>query len=297
MITHSDRGDKSIPHRDNIVSIHKNLSYLHSLTECNPLFAGGYPTALLLAPRAKGNSIELRPGYYNDYDVYFETSENLDRARAHLLANSATALIETNNAATYGIAMPNGFVQQIQLIKLIIDTPENILSSFDFVNSAVGYQPLTDKIYFHTQVFDCHIERKLEILNPWMLASLDTIQEENIIIQLLRFKKYCLRWEYNLSDKAFNLLLDIYNRFPKCKVTRNQHYRAASQGAYAQTYYIALRNENIWNCLASIIKRHPNWDNSLDKHGVLVDATGDSDPVVCPLPVNNTIDEVEDLPF
>ena len=270
------------------------------MTECNPFFAGGYPTALLLAPRSKTSSIEIRPGYYDDYDVYFENNDKLEHARTRLSAGGADILIETDNATTYGFTMPQGYVQQIQLIKCVIDTPKNILSSFDFVNAAAGYQPLANKIYFHAQIFDYHIERKLEILNPWMLSDLDNIQKENIIIQLLRFKKYCLRWEYSLSDKAFDLLLDIYNKFPECKITRNQHYRAALQGAYAQTYYIALRNENIWNCLASIIKRHPNWNNSLDRHGILVDSAGDSVPATDPFGYeysNSTVPLDEDLPF
>ena len=95
-----DRG--VFPHMGNILGIHSKNSALNLLEEYDPMFAGGYPMSLLLAPREASNHLKIKPGYFSDYDVYFRTAQNYKEANDKLLNDSNfEVMIETENAITH----------------------------------------------------------------------------------------------------------------------------------------------------------------------------------------------------
>lgn len=275
MIREINSTSKLIPHISNIRNIHKNQPIINSINEFSPFFAGGYPMSLLFAPREGVNSLKIKDGYYSDYDIYFQNIDKLHAAKdvIYKLYESEYSIseIDTDNAITLSCTKGNDKVIQLQLIKKCLFPPEQILPTFDFVNCAVGYCPAAETFYVHGNAINCHHNRKLEILDPWMLKNLpEEINEENIsniIIQIARFKKYCIRWDYTLSDKSYELLLSIYNQHPNIVTSKNVVYNT-SQG-YNGLGFIARENQNIWLSLGELLRSHPLWSSSVDEHGII----------------------------
>lgn len=273
MILSSDKTCRVLPHYQNIIDIYNEApSIVKQLTVYKPLIAGGYPMALVFAPRLKNlNSISTK--YYTDYDMYFSSSDDLNSAILHLeeLRNSGNAVDyhNTDNAITYFINFDDKSYS-IQLVKKTLGSPEEVLSSFDFKNCAIGFAPHLSTIFFHKEAPSLHISQKLDVLNPWMInpvSSLEKSSFSNIIIQLLRFKKYCDRWDYTLSKDSFDLLFQVYNIFPSLSVSKHKTYHACG-GPYRGIPFKSASSYNLWTIMTKLITSSPYWSTDLDKHGI-----------------------------
>ncbi len=273
-----------LPHFDNILQIHKNNKTLSQLDQFNPIYAGGYPMSLLFAPRSKRDRYKIRKGFYSDYDIYFSNQEDLDKAleyakqqwmennstwRRHASENAVTYVIQANDPSFEGEAN----TIQIQLIKKVIDEPQDIISTFDFINCAIAFSPLKETLYFHKEIFKYHNLKELEILKPWMLDNLNEDTKQNVIIQVARFKKYCLRWDYTLANKSCKKLLEVYEKYPNLIADKAIAYTTTG-GAYEGVRFIAVQNQNIWTAIAPIITINPLWYGYKDKAGIISKAIG-----------------------
>ena len=277
------KDQKIVPHLSNIISIYKNTPILPQLESYKPIYAGGWPTALLFAPRDR---LHISQAYYTDFDIYFEDNDNLVACEAHIeqtIANQFPIIekVDTDNATTYVFQLPDhsGFLNNtlwLQLVKCIHGNPEQILDTYDFINSAVAFVPSAfaeGGICFHKEAPSYHVKGHLEIHNPWMLST-EKIDSTNIVIQLMRFKKYCVRWNYTLGEKALNKLLDVYKDNPELKIEKDTLYAVAgSGGRYTGFQYIGLANQNIWEAIAPIIRASSYWNDSLDIHGKIKEAS------------------------
>lgn len=261
----------NIGHFDNIQSIHRSQSeILNSVEEFNPLYAGGYPMALLFAPRLTGNT-KIKPGYYHDYDLYFPDESKLQAATERLnekLGPFNGTVYETENALTYKFEISPTVETHIQVVKIRSGTPQEILSTFDFKNCAVGYSPATKTVHFHYQSPKLHIDKKLDILEPWMIDDIPDAVEANVIVQLMRFKKYCLRWNYSLTENSFNKLYALYKERPDIKIQANQTY-LVHDGPYDRQTFIGLQNQNVWSAIAPIMRDNTYWSDELDVHNLI----------------------------
>jgi hypothetical protein len=268
---------KIIPHIDNILEIHNAHPILNLLKDYSPLIAGGYPMALLFAPRLKEDTSQITPGYFSDYDIYFETIQNFQDAKQHLTAKLASIDIyyqefETPNAVSYMLSETSDPLlgnrpTQIQLIKKVTSPPKKTLATFDFINCAVGFSPKTGSFFIHKDCFKYHNLRELEILKPWMLDD-TTIISNNIIIQIVRFKKYCARWEYTLGNKAFKKLVEVYEKHPVLFIEKDMRIQQVG-GTYDQQVFIATSDQNIWEIIAPLIRIHKYWKDYKDPHNIL----------------------------
>jgi hypothetical protein len=263
-----------IPYWDNIEVIHRSLpTFFRVLDKLGAIYAGGYPTALMLAPRDGEGKLES--GYFQDFDIYVRDED--DFVTCHeLLETRASAQLEsklfrkpesmvTQNSISYRIKH-NDITYHIQLIKKFKGTPEEILSTFDFINCAFAYEPSADTIYYHSSAPAFHKQKLLEILDPWMLKQEnidDTTRNNYVVIQLLRFKKYCIRWDYTLGPQSFKLLLDLYNRNPDIITPKDTTLVVDSD----EKLCLARRDFNIWHEMACLFKQTPWWDSRMDKHG------------------------------
>jgi hypothetical protein len=154
---------------------------------------------------------------------------------------------------------------RIQLITgLKTSTPEQIINSFDFVNCAFALTAADEAIYLHKDFIAYHSAQELQILNPWML---DKIESNNTLLltQLLRFEKYCKRWNYTLSKDSLEKLISIYNLNPHMHIKAKQKYQV---GSAAQTF-VTRQGSNVWHVLADTIKNSSYWRPEMDQHGVL----------------------------
>jgi len=281
MILSFTEGSKAIPHFQNIVDIHSNLPpILQSLSEYNPIYAGGYPMSLVFAPRIS-SQLKIQAGYYHDYDIYFPTQEDLTGATSRLDTHLNTAngnRYETNNAITYKFNQPTSTefpYLAIQIIKRVVGRPKDILSSFDFKNCAIGFLPNSKELYLHKEAPKLHLDKKLDVLNPWMIYPPEDTITDNAIIQLMRFKKYCLRWGYSLSKQSLNLLLRVYKKSPDIAIHQNQGYTATG-GPYSGIRFIGTINQNLWSAMAPLLTANEHWSDNFDYHGKILPSSGDS---------------------
>lgn len=264
-----------IPHFSNILEIYEKTPGIASLNQFNPIFLGGYPMSLLLAPRREDDITKIRRGYYNDYDIYFNSEEDFQKAFEFLDKEAASLKLKepivTDNARTYISTekdIHTNLPLTLQLINKTKASPVEILETFDFINCAVGFTPHDKALYFHKDLFKVHNEKELEVLNPWMLDEVTEETTDNVIVQIARFKKYCLRWGYTLGNHALLKLLEVYVRFPNLKTRKAFGYKSGAVG-YEGFEYIAKANQNIWQVLAPLIQIHPLFKEFKDPHGIL----------------------------
>jgi len=264
-----------IPHFENIIEIHQENKFLKKLDVINPCYAGGYPMSLLFAPRIKGEPLKIQHNFYSDYDLYFEDEEKLnfaiEKLDNNLIESDIQDIIDTENARTYIYESKDIFTNEnltLQVVKKITNNISDILETFDFLNCAIAYNANKKMFYMHKDAFLKHSVRELEILQPWMLENVNEETIQNVIIQVARFKKYCMRWEYTLSDKSFDKLIEVYYKYPNLKTSKGITYRTTG-GAYAGMDFIATQNQNIWSAILPILKIHPKWGSFKDPHQIL----------------------------
>jgi hypothetical protein len=123
-------------------------------------------------------------------------------------------------------------------------------------------------MHLHYEAPSLHIDKKLDILDPWMLEDTENIIEANAVVQLMRFKKYCLRWNYSLSRRSFDKLYSLYKKQPDICIQANQTYLVRN-GPYDRQTYIGLAEQNVWQAIAPILKDCHYWDDSLDIHKLI----------------------------
>ncbi len=263
------REDQNVlPHFKNILDIHRTNEVIRSIDDCSPMFAGGYPMSLLFAPRCKGSLLNIKKGFYSDYDVYFPSIELFEKASRNLQSKyndgqnaqwSIERIHVTDNAQTFIFHQEDpitGYKLQLQLVKKITNPPAKILDTFDFINCAIGFVPNTESFFLHRDIFKYHNVKELEILDPWMLNEVSDETIGNVIIQIARFKKYCERWDYTLGEKAFEKLLEVYIKYPKLKIDRPVIVQTNFQ-AYSGSTFLVAPNENVWSALRPYMEIHP----------------------------------------
>ena len=270
MLIKSVPGDEIIPHRDSMFATHNSNPVLAALDQLDPMYAGGYPLALFAAPRWGTDPTRIRSGYFTDVDIYPKTFRHMEEIRKFIEGNlggnfNAGGAFKTPNAYSYLVEGPNQ-TTKLQVMCTRFGTPKEVISSFDFVNCSIAIKPQGQEVYFHKDLIKFHRKKELQILYPWMLNNYgDRSQQHLVLVELLRFKKYCDRWDYTLSKDSLTKLLEIYESEPNLSIEKGKKYLLGS-GARA---VLANAGSNIWHVLAEHIKQSPYWDPSMDTHGII----------------------------
>lgn len=276
MILSFKRGDSRIAHFENIYEVHRKALplWLRVLERYNPIYAGGYPMALLFAPRRHETLLDDR--YYSDFDIYFQQKWDLigyHSSVKQILASSGYTFkkYETQNAISYNIQdNSTGRAWRLQLIKKTFGTPKEILTRFDFKNCAVAFSPQSDTLHFHKQAPRLHLDQELDVLNPWMIYPPVDLVDANVVTQILRFNKYCKRWNYKLSLKSIQLLLEVYNKHPNIIIPKNMTLNAQDSPS-SQYVTNTSKNEDlyVWNEMSNLFTTSEYWLDSYDVHGLI----------------------------
>jgi hypothetical protein len=276
----------AIPHEDNIKAIHSSIPLLGQLDRLGAIYAGGYPMALMLAPRTKHGDA-IRDGFYHDHDTYFkdEFSATIAIALLDSQPEKFHKVSNTANACSYNYIKQNQGEPSlsIQIIKKVYGTAEDIIKRFDFVNCAMAYEPSRNMMYWHKDALVKHLASELEILDPWMLDQ--PKNKEHMLIQLARFRKYTIRWDYTLSDAAFNRLLAIYLIMPNLRLARDVAVMVESDNhEYAERVFIGHKNDNVWEAISDVFRSHRLWSNTLDLHGHISNGRHTLGPLLTEVP-------------
>lgn len=258
---------------ENIKATYASNPVLKEIEQLNPVFAGGYPMALLFAPRDSSGKIG---SYYSDYDIYFENPDNCSAAIEIIKSNSENyEQFSTENAETLITSSENSEEKTTyQIVTKFNYSPEDVVDTFDFTNCAIAFTPLDQTFTCHLTTIKDHLEKNLNVHNPWMLNKLlkEELSDEQIVtyacVQIARFKKYMYRWDYTLSDKSWNFLIEVYNKFPNILSKKNIHL-VIDTGPYNGFAYIAKENQNIWMAIKDCLSEHPSYNDFVDQHSIL----------------------------
>lgn len=247
--------DNSFPAFESILATHE-LQDLEDLDRLEPIYAGGYPTALLFAPRDKKGDISNF--YCNDIDVYGKSPDHT-QVLINYLDKVGTRVYQSNKAISFAIP---GSKRTIQVIvsDFFMRGVEKTLANYDLVNCAVAFEPTKGLITMHEDVVSAQKKAELQFLNPWMLGQTD----HDIIVEIVRCKKYCLRWNLTLSLDAFKRLFALYLQKPNISVKKGLTYRF---GSGDELMILAASGQNIWSAAAVLFKQVSGWSNDFDPHG------------------------------
>jgi hypothetical protein len=256
-----------IPHHADFKKFFNKVPLLkHTITKTNALIAGGWPMAVLLGERSYTGKLDT--SLFGDYDIYPQNKNSaqgiLDCLRSSQVNKAFGPIREyaSNNASTF--RCPNDLIIQVILKPEAIGTPKHILSHFDFVNCAIGYHPVTDTVYFHKDLVNCHLKGELQILNPWML-NIQNADINSIVCQITRFQKYVSRWNYTLSKTTVEKIIETYNLKPHLDILRTRSYEIGS-GNLPTTF---LHTQNVWAYIKPALQASPYWEDHMDQHGYI----------------------------
>jgi hypothetical protein len=258
--------DESFSEFETILETH-NAMGLEAVDALGPIYAGGYPTALLLAPKTKHGNISSF--YCDDIDVYGYNEEHI-KHMIEGLDSIGQRIFESEHAISYSIP---GVTRKVQVIraKHFTSGVETTLGNYDLINCAVAFEPGVNQFTLHRECVEANKNGELRFLNPWMLGR----SKDRIIAQLIRCKKYCMRWNLVLNLDAFKRLYSLYLSQPKINTEANRTY---SFGSGWSTTVLVKAGQNVWQAIACLFKQMPGWQNDMDPHGYI--ASGEDTFVV-----------------
>jgi len=257
---------------------HENITNIIGLTRIADIFAnipcyisGGYPTALLFAPRCKDSPLFIENNYYSDIDIFFQNIEDYYRA-SNVLKNLPSELgvyvrleSTTDNALTYMIIVRNPedrtlqMTYTLQLIRKITGTPEQILSTFDIINSSVLYNVHTKEWSMHEKYLSAFINKKLILTNSVpLLDKKNKSYPDSIFFQLERLSKYSTRYDLELDAKSLIRLININKELPDLSFEKNE--KVLVRGYYSSYSRFITNTFNVWTAFSNLFVENIYWD-------------------------------------
>ena len=277
MIIQGTATNELVPHYKNIFDILEINPITKLLSWTNATIAGGFATALFAAPRLGHPPGLISRQYYKDIDIYPHDAD--DRAAIidileTAFANSIVRTHNTDRARTYTIKLTNKknktkvtwYTAQVMMIPEREGPVKNIFDTYDFVTSVVAITLKNKEIFFHEDFTKHHVAKELVFYKPHYF-NVDSAPED-IIIQLLRIHKYCIRWDYKLATDTLSRLLQVYHAQPGICLDPTKTY---SMNSGDTGKLITTSDANIWKLMSRIIKEAPSWADTLDEHGLITD--------------------------
>lgn len=257
-------------HSFNIKAIINSLSFFEQMKEVNYFFAGGFPVALLLAPREENCSISIRNGYYSDIDVFFPSKEDYTKAENIFNSNPeiCTLISDTANATTYKYFVrseTNTLVESyhVQLVKKFFCTEQDLLKTFDIVNCSLVYNKNKELWFAHEMFLTANLNKRLTFSNPVMLNETYPDYPDSIFFQLERLAKYSKRYDLDLDVNAMKVLLSENLRHPDLDYRKNE--KLICRGYYSTYSRTIVNTFNVWESFSHIFTENRHWEHFKNK--------------------------------
>jgi len=254
---------------------YKNINDILDKTGISNIFksieyciAGGFPTALLFAPREESDLTTISLGYYSDIDLFFlnqdeynKASKEIDCLNSDPESNFNFFLIsETENASTYNLYYNDPtkehnsvFSATLQLVKKITGTPLEILKTFDIVNCSVLFSPNKNEWYVHNDYISMFVNKKIQLTNCTpMLEKTYESYPDSIFFQLERIAKYSKRYDLELDVNSLIKILKINNELPDLSFEKNEKVRVRG---YYSSYSTTITNTfSVWEAFRHLFE-------------------------------------------
>ena len=256
----------SFKHSFNIKKIIESLHLFQEMKNINYFFAGGFPVALLLAPREEDSVLSIKAGYFSDIDIFFASKQDYVEAENIFNSNPSSCHLVSNteNATTYNyIARSNNdtFIQsyQIQLVKKFFCTEEELIKTFDIVNCSLVYNKNKELWFAHKMFLTANLNKKLTFSNPVMLDKNYLDYPNSIFFQLERLAKYCQRYDLDLDINAMKTLLEQNQLHPDLDYRKNE--KLICRGYYSTYSKTIVNTFNVWESFNHIFTENMHWEH------------------------------------
>ena len=162
-----------------------------------------------------GGSV-IKNGFSGDIDIWYSSKEDFDQAMAGI-KTSCREKGSTNWAVTYDrgrdhAARSGDFLQgvrEIQIIKKIAESPEDLISSFDIANSMIAWQD--GRLYVDSKLDEAFSDGEVRYVNnPFdnPLGKEMTIGSK--LFNALRLFKYAKRYGLSFSKEIDEVILKVF---------------------------------------------------------------------------------------
>ena len=145
--------------------------------------------------------------------------------------------------------------------------PEEILQTYDMYNAMVAFQPASLEVWYHQNAVECFRRQKIEIADQQLLVKLRGNDEE-MVLQILRFAKYAARWSSEAGPRLFMALLQEYYKNPYLCYTQKTAETQKESSETESAMPIEVR-ENVWEFIAPLLTTSKWWANHLDPIGII----------------------------
>lgn len=255
-------------HYKNINSILEKTGISYIFKSIEYYIAGGFPTALLFAPREENDLTVINSGYYSDIDLFFlnqneyhKAIEEINSLNSDPRSNFNFSLIsDTENASTYNFYYKDlskehnsVFSTTIQLVKKITGDPLEILKTFDIVNCSVMFSLNKNEWYIHNDYISMFINKKIRLTTYTpMLEKTYESYPDSIFFQLERIAKYSKRYDLELDVNSLIKLLKINNELPDLSFEENKKVKVRG---YYSIYSTTITNTfSVWEAFKHLFE-------------------------------------------
>jgi hypothetical protein len=246
---------------------------LGSISHLNPVLAGGFPMALLFAPRDIEGKIS---SYFSDYDLFFEKKGQAEEAIKLIKSNLANPkLYKTKNASTItGFSYEDDQPRNYQVITKFLYSRNDVVSKFDFTNCSIGFLPSENKFILNKSAISDHSKSQLNDLNLHFIDKImnETISEKKIVellsLQLERISKYTYRWNYDFSPSLWEKITSVYLKYPKLCIPNSRSFTVSS-GLYNGHRSRLTKAQNLWIAYKQIFQESSFFKDFVDPHSIL----------------------------
>lgn len=146
--------------------------------------------------------------YHGDIDIWYSSEEDLNGAILQI-TKDCPLKSDSNWASTHRRWKRSSNlynkVSEIQIIKKIAETPEQLISSFDIANSMIAWHD--DKLYIDSRLDEAFEAREVRYVNSPFKGNL-TIASK--IFNVLRLFKYAKRYSLSFSKEIDDIILNLY---------------------------------------------------------------------------------------
>lgn len=162
-----------------------------------------------------GGSV-IKNGFSGDIDIWYSSKEDFDQAMVGI-KTSCRKKSSTNWAVTYDkgrdhAARSGDFLQgvrEIQIIKKIAESPEDLISSFDIANSMIAWQD--GRLYVDSRLDEAFSDGEVRYVNnPFDNPLGKKLTIGSKLFNALRLFKYANRYGLSFSSEIDEVILKVF---------------------------------------------------------------------------------------
>lgn len=195
-----------------------------------------------------------QPEYAGDIDIWYSSEEEAAEAMSHILADCVPK-DSSNWAATFRRSADKRYfysrVSDVQIIKKIAESPEDLISSFDIANCMIAWQD--GKLYVDSRLDEAFEAGEIRYVNNPFDGKL-TIASK--LFNALRLYKYADKYSLSFSKDIDDIILKLYMEADDIDLNLYDKKIEVAQGLYGKSYASV---NTVKSMMQSLANRFHSW--------------------------------------